>query len=257
MLKLLLVGELNDTLHSLSECLRNDFQVQMCSVNAKNVNDMVRIIRPSVLVFNILKLGSEVDGVIEILGTKLNNMPLLIIADTDKEQAIHEKIAGFKKTMVILRPLMGRDVLEGCYKLLESESSVNVNPKSTKEEHIGLKKILVVDDNALVLRNIKNMLGGEYEIILANSGEKALSFINTKKPDMVILDYNMPGMNGKQVFESIKSDDEYKELPVIFLSSVAEKNQIMSVLKNRPYRYILKPPEKDKLVRAIKEAFGE
>lgn len=59
--------------------------------------------------------------------------------------------------------------------------------------------ILVVDDNALVLRNVKTILEEEYNVIIANNGEKGLEFARTRKPDLILLDYEMPGMNGNEV----------------------------------------------------------
>lgn len=114
--------------------------------------------------------------------------------------------------------------------------------------------ILVVDDNALVLRNVKTILEEEYNVIIANNGEKGLEFARTRKPDLILLDYEMPGMNGNEVFAKIKEDSELCNIPVIFLTSVSEKNQIMEVMKNRPNGYILKPPAKDKLIEVIKGA---
>ena len=79
MIKMLLVGELNDTLNSLNECMRDDFQIQMCSQNAKNVKDMVRIIRPGILVMNIMEINDDVREIFETLKVKLDQMPILVI----------------------------------------------------------------------------------------------------------------------------------------------------------------------------------
>ncbi len=254
MIKMLLVGELNDTLHSLSECLIGDFQVQMCSENAKNVKDMVRILRPAILVFNIVEINEDVKETFETLKVKLNRIPMLIIGTYDMHIQLNELADGFTKKEIIYRPLKGTDVLMHCYQLLNI--GIPKNGDDTVKSNVK-KKILIVDDNALVLRKMKSMLEKSYDVLLANSGEKGLICIKNKKPDLVMLDYDMPGMDGKETFERIKKDEELQNIPIIFLTSVAEKKQILAVLKNMPDRYILKPPSKDKIISAIKEALGE
>lgn len=255
MIKMLLVGELNDTLHSLSECLMGDFQVQMCSENARNVKDMVRILRPGILVFNIVEINEDVKEIFETLKVKLNRMPVLIIGTQDMYVQLNELADGFDNKGILYRPLKGTDVLMYCYQLL------NIEIPKHKEDIIVKpsvkKKILIVDDNALVLREMKSMLEKSYDVLLANSGEKGLICMKNKKPDLVMLDYDMPGMDGRETFENIKKDEELQNIPVIFLTSVAEKKQILAVLKNMPDGYILKPPSRDKIINAIKEALGE
>ncbi|MGN0159876.1 MAG: response regulator [Lachnospiraceae bacterium] len=255
MIKMLLVGELNDTLHSLSECLKGDFQIQMCSQDAKNIKDMIRIIRPGIMVFNIQEDNENVHEIFEMLRVKMGQMPILVVATPQMESILVEEKKGFNHLIILLRPLKAQDVLDGCYRLL----NINVGEARPKEKKAPLvkKKILVVDDNALVLRNIKSLLEGEYEVILATSGEKGLDSIMTKKPDLVLLDYDMPGMNGKEVFDRIRSNESTKDLPVVFLTSVAEREHIMAVLVNSPSGYILKPPSKDKIIAVLKEALGE
>lgn len=86
---------------------------------------------------------------------------------------------------------------------------------------------MIVDDNPLVLRNMKSILEEKYDIFLVPSGEKALELIPKKHPDLVLLDYEMPGMDGKAVFEAMTQDDEMKTIPVIFLQVWHNGNRYM------------------------------
>lgn len=113
------------------------------------------------------------------------------------------------------------------------------------------KKILVVDDTPLMLRNIKNMLDTKYDVILATSGKQALKLIPDENPDLVLLDYEMPEMDGKEVFETMTADDDMKNIPVVFLTSVSKRSAIMSILKSKPAGYILKPAEQNNLLDTI------
>ena len=255
MIKMLLVGELNDTLNSLNECMKDVFQIQMCSQNSKNVKDMARIIRPGILVMNILEINDDVREIFETLRVKLDQMPILVVGTAQIQEEIKIMLDGFKSFLILSRPIKAQDVLNACYRLLnlnveEVRQNKEIPPKIKK-------KIIVIDDNALVLRNIKSLLETDYEVSLATSGQKGLDTIRDKCVDLILLDYDMPGMDGKEVFETIKSDDSLKNIPVIFLTSVAEREQILAVLKSMPFGYILKPPAKDKLLSIIKEALGE
>lgn len=115
------------------------------------------------------------------------------------------------------------------------------------------KKILVVDDAPLMLRNLKNMLDQKYDVVLATSGKQALHIMPEEKPDLVLLDYEMPEMDGNAVFEAMLQDPETKEIPVLFLTSNSKKSTILSILKSKPAGYILKPAEQNNLLDTIQK----
>lgn len=110
------------------------------------------------------------------------------------------------------------------------------------------KKILVVDDSGAMLRNVKGWLEDKYQVILANSGAMAIKYLSTNRPDLVLLDYEMPIVDGKQVLEMIRSETEFADIPVIFLTSKGDKESVMQVMALKPEGYLLKtmPPEQIK-----------
>lgn len=251
-MKMLLVGDINETLYSLNNYLMADFQIQICSENMKNVKDMIRLFRPSIVVILVNEMNKEIEDVFSMISVKYNTMPLLIISTTELRTQIEEGLGNFKNKRIIYRPVASSKVKKECLALLNNEDVEN------DEADLAVKKknILVVDDNALVLRHIKSLLESEYQIILANSGKKALAILRKNPVDLVLLDYEMPGMNGREVFECIIRDEKLKDIPVVFLTSVAQREQIYSVLKNVPFGYILKPPANEKILSVIKEALG-
>lgn len=117
------------------------------------------------------------------------------------------------------------------------------------------KKILVVDDSGAMLRNVKGWLEEKYQVILANSGTMAFKYLATNRPDLVLLDYEMPVINGKQVLEMIRSESEYSNMPVIFLTSKNDKESIQQVLSLKPDGYILKTTSPEQIVQTIDEFF--
>ncbi len=106
------------------------------------------------------------------------------------------------------------------------------------------KKILVVDDAALVRQVMKELLGKDYEIALAKSGLSAIRSIILDRPDLILLDYEMPVCDGRQVLEMIRSEEEFASIPVIFLTSSVERERVKKVMALKPEGYLLKtlPP---------------
>lgn len=251
-MKMLLIGELNDTLQSLCSLLEEDFTTQMCSEDNKNIKDMTRLFRPNILLFNLLELNEEITTTFERMKVKLDQMPMVIICQPDDEDKIKACVEAFKNVEILKRPVNGKIVRTSCFKVLKMDLPV----EKVEEEKIK-KLIMVVDDNPLVLRNIKSLLEPEFETTLATSGEKALDNLKRIKPDLILLDYAMPGIDGGEVFERMKDNPATSDIPVVFLTSVAEKDQALEVLKKLPFGYILKPAEKDKIISVINEALGE
>lgn len=82
-----------------------------------------------------------------------------------------------------------------------------------------------------------------------------LFYLDGIQKDLILLDYEMPGMDGKATFEAILADEFAKDIPVVFLTSIADRKQIYAVLKSYPAGYILKPPDKEKLFSTIETVF--
>ncbi len=124
------------------------------------------------------------------------------------------------------------------------------------ENSIGHKKhILVVDDAGLMLRAIKVALEDDFHISLANSASAAFVSITQKKPDAILLDYEMPVQNGKEVLKKLREDDKTKDIPVFFLTGVSEKEKIASIMELKPQGYILKPIQKTYIINTLNKYF--
>lgn len=74
---------------------------------------------------------------------------------------------------------------------------------------------------------------------------------------MIFLDYEMPGCDGRQTLEMIRSDECMADIPVVFLTGMSEKKYIQAVLELRPAGYLLKPPATDKIMDMIHKILGQ
>ena len=102
------------------------------------------------------------------------------------------------------------------------------------------KKILVVDDSGIVREAMKGLLGKDYEVVLASSGVSAIRCMFVDRPDLVLLDYEMPVCNGRQVLEMIRAEEELADTPVIFLTGTYDEESVRKVIALRPAGYLLK-----------------
>lgn len=86
-----------------------------------------------------------------------------------------------------------------------------------------VKKILVVDDEPLNINILVELLKGDYKMMAAKNGQQALKAArSSNKPDLVLLDIMMPGMDGYEVCRQLKSDEKTRDIPVIFISAMNE-----------------------------------
>lgn len=106
------------------------------------------------------------------------------------------------------------------------------------------KTILIVDDNPANLKVLGTMLENiGFNIRVAKSGEECLKSISLLKPDIILLDIHMPGMDGYEVCRIIKSNNDLKDIPVIFISALTEKFHKSKAFELIGVDYIIKPFE--------------
>lgn len=118
------------------------------------------------------------------------------------------------------------------------------------------KRIMVIDDSKVQLRALSELMKNQYEVVTAMTGRGGIEILKQDGADLVLLDYSMPGMDGKETFEILRSHEETKNIPVIFITGDDDKEDIVKVLKLHPQGYLLKPVKPERLFRAIEEVFG-
>lgn len=119
------------------------------------------------------------------------------------------------------------------------------------------KKILVVDDSDVILYTMKEVLGKDYEVTPAKSGLAAIRCITLDRPDLVLLDYEMPVCDGRQVLEMIRAEESFADIPVIFLTGRGDAESVKKVMALKPEGYLLKtmnPVEVKKVIDGYFEA---
>ena len=104
----------------------------------------------------------------------------------------------------------------------------------------GKPKILLVDDLITIREGIRRLLVGDYEVSAVQSGVAAIRAITLDKPDLVLLDYDMPVCDGRHVLEMLRSEKEFADVAVIFLTSRDDPESVKKVLSLKPEGYMMK-----------------
>ena len=115
------------------------------------------------------------------------------------------------------------------------------------------KCILVVDDDNMNLARTQIILGKEYDVLTAEAGMDALMRLRDTKADMVLLDIDMPEMNGIETFERMKGFAP--EIPVIFLTASGLEEDVVSAIKLGAVNYLKKPYRPQELLKRISQEF--
>ena len=115
------------------------------------------------------------------------------------------------------------------------------------------KRILVVDDDNMNLMRTKAILRKEYDVLFAESGMEALNKLRYEDVDMVLLDIDMPKMNGIETFERMKGFAS--DIPVIFLTASGLEDDVVSAIKLGAVNYLKKPYRPEELIKRVAQEF--
>lgn len=119
------------------------------------------------------------------------------------------------------------------------------------------KKIVVIDDSQVQLRTLYELMKKRYEVVTASTGHAGIEIIKQEGADLVLLDYSMPILDGKQILKILRSNEETKNIPVVFITGDDDKEDIVEVLKLHPQGYLLKPVNPERLFQTIEEVLGD
>ena len=119
-----------------------------------------------------------------------------------------------------------------------------------------MKKILVVDDTKSILKMAKFVLSEKYEVYMANSGRLALDILERKPIDMILMDVDMPDMDGIETVNKIRNMENIKDIPVMFFTAMSSKEIIEKCMDVGMVDYIVKPYKPDELIARLEKAFA-
>ena len=128
---------------------------------------------------------------------------------------------------------------------------------SAQKDPTDVKTVFIVEDDEAIGDLLVQAIEQEtsYHAVLASDGFQALKMLRTVKPDLILLDYSLPGMNGLELYDTIHTVKALKHLPVLIVS--AETARIQKEIKARQLAQLQKPFELANLLQAIERLFSQ
>ena len=276
--KVLVMGKNDSAIDVFFKQMEDEFTVLSCSTRYEDIIGHIDYFAPNVLVYCLFDEPRDSIVRMSSVNSRLmrSDIPCVILGskeDCDK----FEKIAVDVASLVLYRPLSATAIQAKILEFMkkrskpaksdETESGSPALPGFDLDKDLdsllnfgnpiqSKKHILVVDDNAMMLKVIKEHLHEKYDVGTAVSGKVALKFLERKTTDLILLDYDMPQENGPAVLEKLRASDATKDIPVIFLTGVTESKKIKEALVLKPQGYLLKPVSLEKLLSEIEKFIG-
>jgi CheY-like chemotaxis protein len=187
----------------------------------------------------------EDDKLMIFIRDKVNEdeVPVFLVGDEGEIAVLKKFIPQRLVSLEFLRPINIKSVADDIRKFYETH-------KSDKR-----KLILAVDDSGVMLKSIKNWLGDKYDMMLADSALAAIKSITVNRPDLIILDYEMPIIDGKKTIAMIRAEKDFADIPVIFLTGRQDRESIEDVMEYKPNGYLLKSMKPYAVRKYIDEFF--
>lgn len=113
-----------------------------------------------------------------------------------------------------------------------------------------------MDDTAVTLSRIADVLQKYYEVITVNSGMRAIKYLQTEKPDLILLDIRMNPKDGLETLREIRSMSDRSDIPVIMLTGAEDKKTVIESARLGICDYILKPFVDEDLLSRVRRAIG-
>ena len=255
--KIFLLGQFNDVTKEMNRFFSEKYNLQMTGADLELLQNMLKMQTPDLILVNLGGLSQEHLRIFKYLSNFEQNIPVVCLGDDD-EQEIFDRFfmrpqfdgMYMPTDLSELIPVLDSKMSEK--KVEEKEEPV----KQTTALESDKKCILLVDDNAIQLRTIRTILGRKYEIKMATSGEECMIMLDKKKPDMIFLDYEMPGCDGRQTLAMIRERADLRDIPVVFLTGVRDRQHIEAVMSLSPAGYIIKPADEAALLETAEKILG-
>lgn len=175
----------------------------------------------------------------------IENKKVFILGNAEQADNFASSLKGCKSKSCFYKPANAKDIVAA---IMDGEEKTS--------DSSAMKRILVVDDSGTFLHTIKSWLSPIYNVTVVNSAAMGLSFLGKNKPDLILLDYEMPECSGPEMLEKLRADEKLSTIPVIFLTGKGDRDSITQVLSYKPQGYLLKSYPKEKIVESIAEFFG-
>ncbi len=276
--RILLAGKNQTTIDDFFYVMNDTFECMTTSVRSFDIANHVKYFKPDAVVYCMtVETKESVMTLVNALNEVSRKKQRLILIGEPEACTEFMKWKPEMVSLVLEKPLNANAVTERIVKLLkEEQETISLSDEELNAAHVavkeqeeekqlqkkpvaagnGNKQILIIDDDPMMLKLIKEELREDYNVATAISGKIGLNFLERKHTDLILLDYEMPGESGPEVLEKLRANVATKDIPVVFLTGINDREKIQKVLAMKPQGYLLKPIDHDKLVQTINNVIG-
>ncbi|MBE5934542.1 MAG: response regulator [Lachnospiraceae bacterium] len=252
MKKVFIIGMFEDRNDGLDKVIQKKYMVQKCISNSGLIVNMLNMHNPDLAIVSLFGLENDGDRIFSEIKRNHSEMPVVVIGDVSEQYQFSRYLSedNFHR---LTNPVSNEEIFNAVKERLENNGA----GKKIKSKNTNKKKVLLVDDNPTQLRMLNDVLNSKYDVQMVTSGMKAISILEKFMADVILLDYEMPMCDGKMTLEMIRGIDEYKDIPVVFLTGMADKEHIQAVFDLKPAGYLLKTTSTDRIFDKLEEIFEE
>ncbi len=183
---------------------------------------------------------------------------LVYIMDMSRDEKLPVCLIGYDSELEEIKKYIPEALINAEYKRPVDAKTVAEELKlitDKAQEKRSRRHILLVDDDTTFLKMLQGWLSEKYRITAVKSGIQAITYMANHRPDMILLDYDMPITPGPQVMEMIRSENNYHDIPIIFLTGKSDRESIMNVMRLKPQGYFLKTMSREEILKSLDDYF--
>lgn len=254
MKQVLLIGRFNELFKKLNQDLSKFFRLQLCSDNLELLEGILKMSQPDAILISVKEFGESHKELFALIGQRQVTVPVVCVG-SEEELALIQAFPECEEMKTITTPVRVRDIVASI------NESLGISPRDRQPisraavQEQNRKTILLVDDASVQLRAMEGILKENYNVKMATSGMEAIEQIKISRPDLILLDYNMPGCDGPETFELIQKEENGKDVPIVFVTGVNQRDRIKEALRLKPEGYLVKPVKREELLETVQRVF--
>ena len=203
--------------------------------SADKLFEILKKVEPDLILLDIKMPGVGGFEILKLLKAdeRYAKIPVIFLTSSNDRDSVVKGI-NLGAVDFVVKPFAAEDLLS------RIENQLN-------EEAENKKTVLVIDDSPEILTSVYTMLRDTYKVITLPEPKKLENLLRVVKPDLILLDYNMPALSGFDLIPVIREFPEHKETPVIFLTSAGTIDNLFAAVDLGACDFIVKPFEADVL----------
>ena len=174
---------------------------------------------------------------------------MIVVGERELWEELGKIYTGVCKFVWVYRPVGMDELFDAIIKVMTASPKRELKPR-----------ILIVDDDPSYAKIVREWIKEYARVDIVTAGMQAITFLlkvpEEDKVDLILLDYEMPVVDGPQVFQMLKQDPQTAKIPVIFLTGVGTREGVSRVMSLKPDGYILKTTSKENLLGVIDNKLG-